>query len=140
MLISQNGGRHEHGDLLTVGSSLESGTNSHLGLAKAHVTTDKTVHRLCLFHICLHILGCLQLIRGIFVEKAGFQFMLQIGVVAEGKPFLTTTLRIKFDQVAGDILDMFLSTLLQAFPLSCAECGETRCLAIVLRLIFRHLI
>ena len=66
--------------------------------------------------------------------------MLQIGVVAEGKALLTTTFRVKFDQVAGNILDMFLGTLLQAFPLSRTECGETRCLAIVLRLVFRHLI
>ena len=140
MLISQNSGRHEHGYLLTVGGGLEGGPDSHLGLTEAHITTDKTIHRLCLFHISLHILGCLQLIRGVFVEEACFQFMLQIGVVAEGKALLTTTFRIKLDQVAGDILDMFLGTLLQAFPLSCAECGETRCLAIVLRLVFRHLI
>ena len=66
--------------------------------------------------------------------------MLQISVVAEGKALLATTLGVELDEVAGDVLDMFLGALLEFLPLTCAQRGETRRLAIILRLVLGHLI
>ena len=140
MLIGQHRGRHEHGHLLAVGSSLEGSTYGHLSLAKAHITADKTVHGTGTFHVGLHVLSSLQLVRGVFIKEAGLEFVLHIAVGTEGKTLFTATLGVELNQVAGNILDMLLRTLLQPFPLACTEGGETGRLTIVLRLILRHLI
>ena len=66
--------------------------------------------------------------------------MLQIGVVTEGKALLMFAGGIEFDEVAGDVLDVLLGALLQTLPLTCAQCGHTRLLTILLRLVFRYLI
>ena len=140
MLIGQDGGRHEHSHLFAIGSGLKGCTYSHLGLTKAHITTHQAVHGLGLFHISLHILRSLQLIGGILIEERGLELMLQIGVVAEGKALLATTLGVELDEVAGDVLDMFLGALLEFLPLTSAEGRETRRFAIILRLVLGHLV
>ena len=66
--------------------------------------------------------------------------MLQIAVVAESETLLTTALGVEFDEVARDILDMFLGALLQSLPLTCAQRRETGALATILRAVLRHLI
>ena len=140
MLIGKHRRWHQHSHLFTVGSSLEGSTHRYLGLTEAHITTHQTVHRLGHLHIGLHVLRGLQLIRRILIKETGLEFMLQVGVGTEGETLLTTTLGVEFDQVAGDVLDMFLRALLQFLPLACAKGGETRRLTIVLRLVFRDLI
>ena len=140
VLVGQNSGRHEHRHLFAVAGRFESGPNGHFRLAKAHIATDQTVHRTCTFHIGLHILCCLQLIRRILIEETGLQFVLKIRVVTKGKALFTATLGIEFYQVAGDILDMFLGALLQFLPLACAQMRQTGRLTIVLRLVFRDFV
>ena len=140
VLIGQHGGRHQYGYLLTIRRCLEGCAHGHLRLAKTHIATDQTVHGFGLLHICFHILRGLQLVRGILIEETGLEFVLEIGVWTVRKTFFLTALSIEFDQVAGNIFDMFLGTLFQSLPLSCAKGGESGCLAIVLRLVFRHLI
>ena len=140
VLISQDGGWHEHGHLLTISSGLEGCTHGHLGLTKAHIATNQAVHRLSHLHISLHILCGFQLIGRILVKETGLELMLQVAVVTEGETFLTTALGVEFDQIASDILDMLLGALLQALPLTSAQCREPRPLATILRPVFRHLI
>ena len=140
MLIGEHCGRHEHCHLFTIAGRLEGRTHSHLSLSEAHIATDQTVHRLCHLHISLHILSGLQLIRGILIEETGLELVLQIPVGTKSKTLLTTTLGIELDEVSGDILDMFLGAFLEFLPLACTKGGETRRLAIILRLVFRHLI
>ena len=55
---------------------LKCGTDSDLRLTKTHVTTDKTVHRLITLHIRLYFLSSLQLVRSIFIQETGLQFVL----------------------------------------------------------------
>ena len=140
MLIGKYRRRHEYSHLFTIGSSFERSAHCHLGLAEPHITANQTVHRLGHLHIGFHILCGLQLIWGVLIEETGLEFMLQIAVVAEGEAFLATALGIELDEIAGDILDMFLSALLQSFPLASTQCREARPLATILRLVFRHLI
>ena len=135
MLVSQDGGRHQHSHLLGIASSLESSTHSHLGLAKAYITTYQTIHRARLLHISLHILSGLQLVGRILIQETGFQLLLHEGISREGKTYLTTTGCIELDQVTGYILQLGLGAFLHAFPLACAQMGKTRWLAIVLCLI-----
>ena len=140
VLIGQNGGWHKYRHLLAIGSRLESCTHGDLCLSEAHIAAHQTVHGLRHLHIGLHILRGLQLVGGVLIKEAGLQLMLQISVVTEGETLFTTTLGVKFDEVAGYILDMLLGALLHALPLARAKGGETGPFATILRLVFRHLI
>ena len=76
MLVSQYRSRHQHRYLLVVGHCLKCGTDSNLCLTKAHIATNETVHRLITLHICLYFLSSLQLVRSIFIQETGLQFVL----------------------------------------------------------------
>ena len=76
MLIGQHSGGHQHGHLFRVACSLESSTHGDFRLAESHVTAYQTVHGPCLLHICLDIIGSLQLVGGVLIEERGLQLML----------------------------------------------------------------
>ena len=80
MLECQHRCRHQHSHLLAVGSSLEGGTYSHLGLSEAYVAAYQTIHRACTFHVCLYVLCSFRLVGRVLVEERSLQFVLQIGV------------------------------------------------------------
>ena len=120
MLIGQHRGRHQHSHLLTIACRLESGTHGDFRLAKAYVATDQTVHGLCFLHIGLHIVGGLQLVRGVLIEERRLQLLLHERVGREGEAQLPTTGGIQLDEVASNILQLGLGALLHALPLACA--------------------
>ena len=140
MLIGQDGGRYEHSHLFTIRRSLEGSTHGDLRLTETAITTNQTIHGFRLLHIGLYILCGFQLVWRVLIEETGLEFMLQVSIVAEGESLLTTALRIEFNQVAGDILDMFLGTFLETFPLTSAKRRKARSLTTILRPVFRHLI
>ena len=76
VLVSQYRSRHQHRHLLVVSHCLKCSTDSDLRLTKTHVTTNKTVHRLITLHIRLYFLSSLQLVRSIFIQETGLQFVL----------------------------------------------------------------
>ena len=45
VLLGQDGGGHQDGDLLAVHHRFEGGAQRHLGLAVAHIAADQAVHR-----------------------------------------------------------------------------------------------
>ena len=69
MLKGKNRCRYQYSHLLIIHSSLESSTNSHFRLTKAHITTNQTVHRSCTFHILFEFLCSLQLIGCVFIKE-----------------------------------------------------------------------
>ena len=69
MLQGKYCSRDQHGHLLAVGHSLECGTYSHLRLAEPHITADQPVHRIVCFHVSLHGLYGLFLVRSIFIHE-----------------------------------------------------------------------
>ena len=140
VLVGQYRRRHHHRHLLGVAAGFEGGADGHFGLAEAHVAADQAVHRERLLHIGLHVLRSLQLVGRVLVKERCLKLVLQVAVVAIGKTTLAATLGVKFDQVARNVLDMFLRALLQALPLTSAKGTQARGLAAVLRLVFRHLI
>ena len=44
VLLGQEGGRHQNGDLVSVIDRTERGSHRHLGLAEAHITAHESVH------------------------------------------------------------------------------------------------
>ena len=140
MLQCQHRRRYEYCHLLAVACSLEGSTDGYLCLAEAHIAAYETVHRAGLFHILLHLLRRLDLVGGVLIEEGAFELVLQIGVGRKGKTLLVPALGIEFDEVAGNVLDARLGTLLDALPRSCAEGAETRCLASIGTAVFAYLI
>ena len=69
MLEGKNSGRHKHSHLLAVRHSLESRTDSNLGLSETYITTDESVHRTIVLHIPFNGMNSLLLIRSILIHK-----------------------------------------------------------------------
>ena len=68
MLLRQNGGRREHGDLFAVHDRLERGANGDFGFAETDVAADQAVHRPRTFHVDLRVDDRLHLVRR-FAER-----------------------------------------------------------------------
>ena len=66
MLLRQQRGRHQHGDLFAPVDGEERGPHSDLGLAEAHIATDHSIHRSGGFHIGQYGIDGLLLIRSLF--------------------------------------------------------------------------
>ena len=124
MLIGKYGSGHQYSHLLIVRHSLESGTNSHLRLAEAHVTAHQAVHRTGTLHVGLHVGSSLTLVGGILIDEGGFQLPLQEAVGTVLETLLLAALRVEFYQVAGNILYLRLGAVFQLLPGSGAELVE----------------
>ena len=78
VLEGKDGGGNQYRHLLAVGHRLEGGTQSHLGLAVAHVAAEQTVHGGGALHIRLDVLNGGELSRGLLVFKGGLEVPLEI--------------------------------------------------------------
>ena len=116
MLVSQHRSRHKYGYLLIVRCRLKSRTNGYFRLTEAHIATNESVHRAVAFHICLHIVGSLQLIRSIFINETSLQLMLQETIRIISISLFLLSLRIKSDKVTGNVLDFRLGLFLDFLP------------------------
>ena len=76
VLEGEDGGRDEYGYLLAVGYGLEGGANGYFRFSKTHIATDQTVHRDGALHIFFDGFCRGQLVRGIFIQEARFEFVL----------------------------------------------------------------
>ena len=66
--------------------------------------------------------------------------MLQIVVLGESEALFMTAFGIESDKVTGNILDAFLSFLLESFPRSCSESGEAWRFSCVTAAILRNFV
>ena len=80
VLIAKDGCRRQHRDLFSIRNRFESGAHGHFGLAVSHVSADEAVHRHRRFHISLDVGDGGYLIRGLFVLKGLFKFLLPLGI------------------------------------------------------------
>ena len=116
MLKGQYGSRYQNGDLLTIVNSFKSCPYGHLGFTKTNVPANKSVHGSFTFHVLFDVFGRFALVRGIFIDKRGFQFMLQITVGAILKPFFQPTLGIELYKVEGNFFNAGFCFVLDFFP------------------------
>ena len=63
VLLGQQRGGHEHGDLVAVLHRLERGPHGDLGLAEPDVAADQAVHGRARLHVGLHVLDGRELVR-----------------------------------------------------------------------------
>ena len=131
MLICQHCCGHHHCHLFAVGGCLECCTYRHFCLSKAHIATHKSVHRTWLLHVSLHVLRRFQLVGCVLINETGFQFLLQITVLAVGKPLLFQSGGIEFDEVTGNVLHLALHPFLHAFPSTATNLVQTGSLTLL---------
>ena len=80
VLLSQDRGGNEDGDLLGVHDRLHGGAKGDLGLAEADVAAEQSVHRHTALHIVLNLVNADNLIWGFLVLKACLKVALPLVV------------------------------------------------------------
>ena len=121
VLLGQQRGRAQHGDLLAAGDGDEGGAQRDLGLAETDVAADQPVHRLARAHVGDHGIDRGHLV-GCFLEAEtvgeGFQVVLpEIELVA----LTRGALGIEMQQLGGGVANLLGGFLLRLFPLAAAE-------------------
>src|SRR2546428_30867 len=84
MLLRQDGGGHQSGDLLAVHHRLERRAERDLGLAVADVARDQPVHRLGCLHVTLDVLDGQPLVGRLLKFERRLQLLLPWRVCREG--------------------------------------------------------
>ena len=126
MLLRQNCGGHEHGNLFAGHHRLERSTNSHLGFPKTHVTTNQPIHRLGPLHIAFGIVDGFFLIGGFLVNKSRLKFALPRGVLRKPKALLRLAHGLDPQHFGGEILHGTLGLFLRFNPTLAAQRVECR--------------
>ena len=124
MLLNQQRGGHEHGDLLAVLHRLERGSHGDLGFAEADVAADQAVHGPWLLHVGLHVVDGGELVGGLLVRERVLKLLLPRGVRAEREAGRALAGRIQFHQVVGDLAHMLARLGLGRGPVGAAELVE----------------
>ena len=76
MLLGEDRGGGEDGDLFSGHDRLEGCADGDLGFAEADVAADEAVHGAWGFHVLLGIGDGAQLVRGFAIEERAFEFVL----------------------------------------------------------------
>ena len=139
VLIGKYGSRHHQRHLLAIACCLKCCTNGYFRLSESHVATHQAVHWAGQLHILFYLLGRTHLVGRVLIQERGFQLMLHEAVGRELESLLVLSGSIEANEVAGDVLDLLLRTLFQAFPGTSAQSVQTWGLPFP-TLIFRHLV
>ena len=126
VLQGQNGGRYKDRNLLAVSYSLEGRTYGYFGLSESHIAAHETVHRAVVFHIPLHGIYSLLLIRSILVHERRLKFLLHVCICRESESLDALSLRIKLYEVLCYILYLRLRAGLQVLPCLRSELMDLR--------------
>ena len=80
MLLGQDGGGDQDGDLLAVLARLERRPHRQLGLSVTNVAAQQAVHGAMALHVLLDLFAAGDLVGGGLVGKFGFEFALPFGI------------------------------------------------------------
>jgi hypothetical protein len=86
VLLREDGGRHQHGDLLAVEHRLAGGADRDLGLAEPDVPGEQPVHRQRRLHVALDLVGDGELVLGLDVGEGVLELGLHRPVGENGCP------------------------------------------------------
>ena len=85
VLLGQDRGRHQHGDLLAGVDRLERRPDGDLGLAVADVAADQAIHRLALGHVALDRLDGRELVGRLLVGKGRLELGHPVAVLGRDR-------------------------------------------------------
>ena len=126
MLLCQDCGRSEHGDLPAVHDRLERSADGDFGFAKADVTADQPIHRLWTFHVDLGIDDRFQLVRCLPKRKRMFEFRLPFRIGSKCMAGMRLSLRLNRKHFSGVIENGICGVCLRTRPFPVAQRTERR--------------
>ena len=128
MLLGQQGGGHQHGDLAAVVHGGEGGAHGHLGLAEADVAADHPVHGFAGGHVLEHLADGGGLIRGLLEGKAIGEGQVLRFVDAHGVARFGLAAGVQFQQFGGHVAQLLRCLALDLLPLLAAQFVQGRVL------------
>lgn len=126
MLLGQQRGRHQHGNLLAGAGGGECGAHGHLGLAEADVAADHAVHRLAAAQIAQRRIDGRQLVGGFLERKAGRERLVHRPVHLQRQTGTRTSAGLDFQQFGRHVADLFGRLALGLGPLLAAQRMQRR--------------
>ena len=121
MLLGEQGGGHQYGDLLAAVYSEECGAHGDFGLAEADIAADQAVHRLCLGHVLHHGVDGGLLVGG-FLEGEGVgEGLVVLFRLAETEALARGPAGVHVQQLGGHIANLFRRFASSLLPLFGAE-------------------
>ena len=121
VLRCQNGGRYQVRHLISAHDRLKGRTHRNLGLSISHITAQKPIHGMRLFHIRLDLFNAAQLIVRLLIKKGRLKITLPLAVLCKCNTGNLTALGIKRDQFFCHVLGRRLDALLGIAPLGAAQ-------------------
>ena len=105
---------------------LVGGANRHLRLAEADVAAEQAIHRLGFFHIRLDLLDRAALVRRLLIRKGILKLSLPRCIGGKGEALRRAPLRVKLDELVGNVLDGGARARLRLDPLRAAHAVQAR--------------
>ena len=127
VLLGQDRGRDQDGDLLAGVDGLEGRADGDLGLAVADVAADQAIHRLALGHVLLDRLDGRELVGRLLVGEGRLELGHPVAVLGRiGESGLAGALGLDVDQLLGQVDDGLGDALLPLLPGRRADLRERR--------------
>ena len=124
MLHGQDGRRTQEGHLFVVDHRLEGRTDGNLGLAKADISAQQTVHRTIAFHVLLDLHDRLFLIRGQLIGELIFKFFLHRRILGIRMTDILAAQCVELDQPLCQLLHLLADLAACPLPFSAAQFVE----------------
>src|ERR1044072_7175290 len=121
MLLAENRGWAEDGDLPAVLHHLERRADRNLCLAESHVATHQAVHGPWKLEVTLGVLNRQVVARGLHPWEGLLHFQLEGSVRRERAAVHQFALGVQLDEVAGELLRLLLGFSQRALPLTSCE-------------------
>ena len=118
MLLGQQGGGGQDGDLLAAHDGDERGPQRHLGFAKAHIAADQAVHRARADHVLNHRMDGGALVGGFFKAEVGGEGFVVLRGVAEGMTLAGGAPSVDVEQLGGSVPHLLGGTTAGFVPLT----------------------
>ena len=126
MLLSQDGGRAQHHNLLLILRSGEGGAQRHLGFPEADVAAHQAIHGLGAAHIGLHVGDGRQLIGGFPIRERLLHLDLRRRVGSERVPLRAGAARVHVHQIERKLFGGRARLLHGARPVGRVQAGASR--------------
>ena len=127
MLLSQQGGWHQHGHLLAALYGHKGCAHGHFGFTKAHITTHQSVHWPRGGHVVNDSVNGGLLIWCFFVRESRRKTLVFLVRAVEGKAFAGLAAGIDIEQLSGGVADFLSGFAFRLFPLVGTEFADGDC-------------
>ncbi len=124
VLLHEQRGRHDHGDLLAILNRLERGANGDLGLAVADVAREQAVHGDGRLHVALDLVDRGQLVGRLDERERLLELLLPRGVGRERVTRDCHARRVQLDELDRDVANGATSLALRCGPVAAAHLAE----------------